>query len=668
MVVVKNLRISIPTSSIYNMLFLFGKQNKFKNTYPLIISIALTQLIQIRPYLLGNFYGDPFDGRLQIVLHEHWFRFFSGITALRDTNFFYPYEYGLGLSDPFVIQGFIHTFFRFFGFDMYDSWAASNIIMIFLGNLGLALIAHSYFKSNAIKFFFVLINGISYTYVAHIYLHPNITGFALIPYIFYFAIHKNIKIKNRIALIYVSFLMLAITSWYGFVFTLLFGVIYLLFKFQSLNISCIKEALVSKILFFSIIITAPIPLLFFYIHLPVLNDVTRTKDEMLLNSPNFDNILNASQLGGGLFNSLYSLFGLSPSKFFKEYEIGITFTFLLIFIISFILLISKQKNIKLLHLWFTNIIILALFFKINNFSVFSLFWDTLPIISSIRIPIRYLIIFAAINIFIFLAILDKYYMKNIKGIRFWILVFLLLIISFDQFRLQTSNFVKKDYQADKKIVQTLVNNKNCKAFYLDSEGIEWWNDQLDAMIISSTTGIPTVNGYSGGYPKNYPNQDWRGRADLGRVREWLINNNAINETCLLKRNYSTLFTQSPIVNIISGFDLTEVNNNKSWNWSIDEISEIKIYNFQQKKLTQTVIFSLQIPPCLKEKSVEIYFDDKFQKKIELNQKNSNYLFKNQIILNPERDLTIKFKTDSNLCSVPNDPRTLNFNLLDIEFI
>lgn len=650
------------------MMFHFDKQNKIKNIFPLIIAIVITQIIQIRPYFFGNFYGDPFDGRLQIVLHEHWFRFFSGFTSLRNTNFFHPYEFGLGLSDPFIIQGLIHSIFRYMNFDMFESWALSNIVMIFIGNLGFALIAHVAFKSNLIKFFFILINGLSYTYIAHIYLHPNITGFALIPYIFFIAINKKFKTQNKVSLIYITLLILAITSWYGFVLTLLSGITYSLLNFRKLNLSIILRSLKSKFFIFSNIFALPIIVLFLYIHLPVLDEVVRTKDEMLMNSPNINNILNGSQLGGGLFNFIYNLMGFYPNKFFKEYEIGLTTSVFLLFLINFIVLISINKKSNLLKIWVANLIILIIFFTFNDFSIFSLIWDSLSIFTSIRIPIRYLVILASMNIFIFLSILDNFYIKE-KSRKKLIVVFTFLFILFlDQLRFQTSEFIKKDYNSDKVIEKTLIKNKMCQSFYLDTEGIEWWNDQLEAMIISSSTGIPTVNGYSGGFPVDYPNQDWRSRADLGKVINWLKSNNAVEGTCLLKRNYSILFSQSPIVNIISGFDLTEIKSDNSWNWSVDKSSDLRIYNFQDTKLVKTMQFVLKIPPCVENKSIDIYFDNKFISKINLSQSNKSFLFQNKIEIDPNSEITIEFKTDESFCSVENDLRNLYFNLLNVKFI
>ena len=650
------------------MMFHFDKQNKIKNIFPLIISIVITQIIQIRPYFFGNFYGDPFDGRLQIVLHEHWFRFFSGFTSLRNTNFFHPYEFGLGLSDPFIIQGSIHSIFRYMNFDMFESWALSNIVMIFIGNLGFALIAHVAFKSNLIKFFFILINGLSYTYIAHIYLHPNITGFALIPYIFFIAINKRFKTQNKVSLIYITLLVLAITSWYGFVLTLLYGITYSLLNFRKFNLSIILRSLKSKVFIFSNIFASPIIVLFLYIHLPVLDEVVRTKDEMLMNSPNINNILNGSQLGGGLFNFIYNLMGFYPNKFFKEYEIGLTASVFLLFLINFIVLISINKKSNLLKMWVANLIILIIFFTFNDFSIFSLIWDSLSIFTSIRIPIRYLVILASMNIFIFLSILDNFYIKE-KSRKKLIVVFTFLFILFvDQLRFQTSEFIKKDYNSDKVIEKTLIKNKMCQSFYLDTEGIEWWNDQLEAMIISSSTGIPTVNGYSGGFPVDYPNQDWRSRADLGKVINWLKSNNAVEGTCLLKRNYSILFSQSPIVNIISGFDLTEIKSDNSWNWGVDKSSDLRIYNFQDTKLVKTMQFVLKIPPCVENKSIDIYFDNKFISKINLSQSNKSFLFQNKIEIDPNSEITIEFKTDENYCGVENDLRNLYFNLLNVKFI
>ncbi|MCX6131070.1 MAG: hypothetical protein NTX25_18680, partial [Proteobacteria bacterium] len=58
--------------------------------------------------------------------------------------------------------------------------------------------------------------------------------------------------------------------------------------------------------------------------------------------------------------------------------------------------------------------------------------------------------------------------------------------------------------------------KSCDAFYWDAEG-EFYSVQLDAMWASLETGIPSLNGYSGGTPKNWSFTGFY--QDQGRLQE-----------------------------------------------------------------------------------------------------------------------------------------------------
>ena len=78
----------------------------------------LATLFAYRPVFQGRLLGDPFDARLQVILHEHWWRWFNGLTEFRNTEFFFPYKTALGYSDVFFTQGIIYSLFRFFNFFM----------------------------------------------------------------------------------------------------------------------------------------------------------------------------------------------------------------------------------------------------------------------------------------------------------------------------------------------------------------------------------------------------------------------------------------------------------------------------------------------------------------------------------------------------------------------
>ncbi len=636
----------------------------------LTISILATQLIQIRPYLSKNFYGDPFDGRLQLVLHEHWWQFLKGETSLRNTNFFYPFDKDLGLSDPFVLQGLIHSIFRFLNFDMYESWALSISVMLLIGNIGLALISNRLFKSIFLQSVFVLLSGISYTYIAHVYLHTHITGFAIIPFAVYFLIIYKNNPRVSISGFVISFSLLMLTSWYGAFFTSLILLLLIVFTKKQIifgisilsNFKKFSRNLVIPFIIFTSFVT-----LFLYIHSPVLSTTTRSSEEMIQNSPKFSNILNGSQLGGGFFVRIYQYLGHTESKFFFEYEIGLTLSTILIVIFNFILLYlapKKYYNSPIVKSLFNvNLLILLIFFTIQDKSIFLVFYENISIFSSIRIPIRYLVIFQVINLFIFIKIIDSLYTQPNKVIpKVYYLVFVVILL--DQLRLFDSDFKKQDYRGDSNLSKILVTDPECSSFILATEGLEWWDDQLQAMITSAETGVPTVNGYSGGFPKDYPNLNWRSPSDLLKVGQWLEKRDSSRGSCVLRRNLIEKFDTTVFIDSKEGFDLQETNGKVNWRWSLNSKSSLKIINYRNLDQVGQLKFDLKLPICSTGSNISVSLDGIPQENLNLEAGKSKLVTIN-FKVDKESETSLEFNTSQNGCTVENDPRKLYFNLSNI---
>lgn len=645
---------------------------KIKSFAHLFIAVFITQFIQIRPYLSKNFYGDPFDGRLQIVLHEHWWRFLRGETSLRNTEFFYPFDKGLGLSDPFVIQGIIHSLFRSINFDMYESWALSVAVMILLGNIGMALLASKLITNRILQILFVLLGGISYTYIAHIQSHPNITGIALIPFVIYFLIDFRKHLVKSISSILVLFPVLMLTSWYASFFLALFLFVLILTtkNLKVVVLECIDESRKKlRIIIPSLIFSLVSLLLFLYIHLPVLSSNIRTNQEMILNSPNFSNIMNGSQLGGGVFSRIYEFLGFQEEQFYYEYQIGLTFSVfsITLFIAIFFLLNFRHRNkyAFLIKLYLINVVILSVFFVVGKSSAFSYLYEHFKVFSSIRVPIRYLIFFATINIFVFLKIIDLNPLKYLKSRWLIVTTTLLLILVLDQFRLNTSEFKKSSFQGDTNLTKILKTNPECKSFILSTEGLEWWDDQLQAMITSAESGLPTVNGYSGGFPNGYPNLNWRSKSDLLSVGKWLTANNAEEKSCVLRRNLVESFNPKIFVDSNEGFDLIETNGKDVWRWSIASQSSLKLINYRKQLASDSITLDLQLPKCSANSNVNIQIGSGVIQsfKIESDEKKS---IKLNYSINGESEQYLNFFIEGSGCTVNEDPRKLYFNVSNIQ--
>ena len=113
----------------------------------LIFANVSFTLFTYRSIFSGKLLGDPFDSRLHIILHEHWWRWFNGLVSFRDTEFFYPFDKALGYSDVFFTQGIIYSIFRFLGYGLPTSWTLTTILLLIIGNIGWVFVARKYIKN-----------------------------------------------------------------------------------------------------------------------------------------------------------------------------------------------------------------------------------------------------------------------------------------------------------------------------------------------------------------------------------------------------------------------------------------------------------------------------------------------------------------------------------------
>ena len=107
-----------------------------------------------RTVFSGNLIGEPFDARLMITLHEHMWRWLNGLVSFRDTEFFYPYNTGLGFSDVFLVQGILYSIFRLLGFDSLSSWINITLLLVIVGNLGWVAVARKFLDKFIIQILF----------------------------------------------------------------------------------------------------------------------------------------------------------------------------------------------------------------------------------------------------------------------------------------------------------------------------------------------------------------------------------------------------------------------------------------------------------------------------------------------------------------------------------
>lgn len=74
-----------------------------KKFYIFIFILILSEIFFFRNILFNNsLIGDRGDGRLTMLITEHWYRFLQGLEKINDLGIFYPAENTLACSDMFL--------------------------------------------------------------------------------------------------------------------------------------------------------------------------------------------------------------------------------------------------------------------------------------------------------------------------------------------------------------------------------------------------------------------------------------------------------------------------------------------------------------------------------------------------------------------------------------
>ena len=348
----------------------------------LAIFVIVLTLYTFRPIFTDQLIGDPFDSRLMIVIHEHWWRWLNGLTEFRDLGFFYPFDKALGFSDIFLVPGLLYSILRFFSFGLAESWIITTFTVLVIGNLGWVVVAKRFLKTKTLRILFVATIVLSFSFIAYFAINPNIVGYSLLSWfallIYSIETEKVVSKKQlKIAFFIILFQIYALSFWYGAFFMgliiflrLLIGLFYHNDKrnFHDLFLSF----RINKKIWISI---SPIILfltwIFSYIYLSVSGDPIRPKSEMILNSPSPLMLFNTGSptqygLQNSIFEGFYRFFGFDLPF---ENLIGLGFAVTLIGVVSMaILLLLEKRTIKL---WILSILITYLYFaKLVKFLFF----------------------------------------------------------------------------------------------------------------------------------------------------------------------------------------------------------------------------------------------------------------------------------------------------------
>jgi hypothetical protein len=651
-----------------------GITSKVVNSITFSISILFT-LYTYRSAFSGKLLGDPFDSRLMIVLHEHWFRYFNGLVDLRNTEFFYPYKAALGYSDVFLVQGTLYSIFRFLSINLADSWMYTTLLLLLIGNLGWVVVANRYFKLYFVKIIFLLTIISSLSFVNYFALNPNIVGYSYLSWItlFYLNLRKETNRTKRVrkwSVFIIVISVYALSCWYGaffFVLTVLIGELLSLVVTKR-KIDFNPNFSDAKTVFPFLPIQIFFIWLFVYIYISVLNQPYRPTDEMITNSPRLKLLpnggnVNGAELNGSIFRFLYEKFGLNYEQ---EYTIGVglmVFIFGIFFLTKFIF--EKHKTPSAL-IWTFSVIICYSFFIVyfDNISIHLFFFENIPGFNSIRYPSRYVIIVGYFAIFGIFYLVDKMLLKSSKFLSKLILISVLLLLVLDQQRSSYKGWDKELLINTDLFSQAEEIKAKCDYFYFDYPG-GWWYDQIEAMTFGAQIGVPTVNGYSGAFPPNYPTEPFLSEKPPLKIFDWIAKIDKSERGCFITGRTPIRFIDKNLKSVdLVGFTTLETNGKDTWQWSVSPNPFLFIINYTKRDLQ--IEFEIKPASCLNIQDLRIFEagdNELFQGEV----KNTGEKLK--FVLKFDKDIVkrIEIITKSSPCRFKNDPRDLFFEIKNLRY-
>ena len=653
---------------------------RIKNSLSYASNIALNISATIYIYqsvFFGKNYGDASDGTVQMVLHEHWWRWLTGKTSFLNTEFFYPFDKAFGYSDVFLLQGPIHSLFRWLGFDMFTSWSITTFVFLVFGNIGWSLFSIRILTDKLLRIIFPISMVFSSSFVGYFHSEPNIVGytwlswFAILLHTIYKSFFTNKRKFNILLSIFPSLIVIyALSCWYGTFFllaslilTLLISALFLftkgllrdfLFKLRNrLEIKILLRGLPSFSLFL---------ILFIYIYIPVQGDPYRPVSEMISKSPRFNYLFNGAHVNdGGLLSKIYALMNFD-SQMDMQLGLGLlTASISIILIMYFIFRIRKYDNL-ILFSFIISTIFLYFYFAVwdENYSIHSYFFQHIPGLHSIRVPVRYVVFLGFVSIASIFIFIDKFILKD-KMLKNSILgLFIATLILIDQFRLPESGWDESIVRSDKLEAQKLEIKAKCDYFYFDAPG-GWWYDQVVAMAFSYSVDVPTTNGNTGAYPPSYPVQSFVHEGDISGMIKWINQVDPSKVGCITNGELPLYVFDSnqDRFDVEDGFTPVETDGKNFWRWAVKSNAAFFIYS---RSGTERVIeLEMSNATCSNERKIQFSTSPSniFQ---EITINKDARIVRLEVPMENSRFQKVLISTSNDPCNLEGDPRNLFYEI------
>ena len=412
----------------------------FNQSFSVLVGSLSTVLIHWNIISTNALPGDSFDARSTIVSYEHWYMFFQGKSSIRELPVFFPTENVLSSSDTLFGQGFIYSFFRFFGLNLTSSLKATVIVITLIGCIGVAKLAKQIFESTSLSFAVTALTITSYQIIAQ---SGHLQTWLYFSVSWVIVCLVNIQRRTNVSASYSGLLIglpvLALSTWYTIVALIWFAgivLIYSLVRDRNQFLSGIQNlktsitwyfrkstpcAILSSILFVSML------LIFLYIYGSRFDDQEFAAwSSTVFYAPRIFDIVNASFAATGWQGEMYKTVRLDIYPTFER-AMGLSVSILILLIIGSVLMIFKKQNFTLMERSLSFAAIFTLIAPLTDERGQSLWYfiSKFPILNSVRSPARFWTFSSVIISWVFIWII----WRNFKSFKTSINVIIIIIIT-----------------------------------------------------------------------------------------------------------------------------------------------------------------------------------------------------------------------------------------------
>jgi hypothetical protein len=178
-----------------------------------------------------------------------------------------------------------------------------------------------------------------------------------------------------------------------------------------------------------------------------------------------------------------------------------------------------------------------------------------------------------------------------------------IVFFMDQLRTPYQGWEKSKFISTELVAFEDQIKKECDYFYFDYPGGGWWYEQIEAMALSMRTGVPTVNGYSGGFPNGYPVEVFNSTTEPKEIFRWIEKINISKRGCYLTGKSDLLKIDADFENLqLVGFDKSVLGEEKLY---AATSPNPYFYLTSKKKKDYTISFDFKLSKCNPDQALKI---------------------------------------------------------------